>query len=405
MIFLKPAHFSGLLQSLVLAGFFFTTTLSQAHEFTGFAGVESRLFPNSALHPGQKDQSASLVAQPDYYHEFESGSSFTLVPFFRLDSADNERTHFDIRELTFLWLQEDFELRLGVRKVFWGTTEILHLVDIINQTDLVENIDTEDKLGQPMANISFSRDWGTVDLYWLPYFRERTFAGKGGRLRGAAVIDTDQTQYESSAEEWHSDWAFRYSHFFGDWDVGFAQFFGTNREPTLLDGTDSEGNDIKIPRYDQIRQTSLDVSLVVEEWLWKGEALYRTGQGNDDYFSWTGGFEYTFTRLWDSQMDLGVIGEWMFDTREDEATTAFENDLAGGLRLAINNSASTELLFGWVQDIGSPARFLFLEASHRLSDHLLLTTELRTFTNQPAEDFLFQQRDDEILQIELAYYF
>jgi hypothetical protein len=395
----------GILHFFISIGLFLTASFCHAHEFTGFVGGEARLFPNSALHLGQEDESVSLIAQPEYYHEFESGSSFTFVPFFRLDSADEERTHFDIRELTFLWLNEDFELRLGARKVFWGTTEILHLVDIINQTDLVENVDTEDKLGQPMANISFSRDWGTFDLYWLPFFRERTFVGKGGRLRGAAVVDTDRAQYESASEEWHSDWAFRYSHFIGDWDVGISQFIGTGRDPTLLDDTDSEGNAIKIPRYEQIKQTSIDVSLVVDEWLWKGEALYRTGQGNDDYFAWTGGFEYTFTRVWNSQMDLGVIGEWMYDTREDQATTAFENDIAGGIRLALNDSASTEVLFGWVQDINSQARFLFLEASHRFGDHLLLTAEFRTFMNQPNDDFLFEQRDDELLQLELAYYF
>ncbi len=395
----------GIIGFLVAAGFFVITSTSQAHEFTGFVGAETRLFPDGPLQPGQKDDSVSFVAQPEYYHEFEGGSSFTFAPFYRLDSADQERTHFDIRELSFLWLQEDFELRLGVRKVFWGTTEILHLVDIINQTDMVENIDTEDKLGQPMANISFSRDWGTFDLYWLPYFRERTFVGKGGRLRSSAVVDSDRTEYESPAEEWHSDWAFRYSHFFGDWDIGLSQFVGTSRDPALLDGTDTEGKAIKIPRYEQIRQTSLDVSFVTGEWLWKGEALYRTGQSNDDYFAWTGGFEYTFTRILDSQMDLGVIGEWMFDTRNDDATTSFENDLAGGLRLAFNDSASTEALFGWVQDINSPTRFLFLEASRRFGDNLLLTAEVRGFINQPDKDSLFEQRNGGILQIELAYYF
>jgi len=393
----------GILLSLFTIGLF--ASITQAHEITGFVGAETRLYPNSARYIGQEDHSASLVFKPEYYHEFESGSSFTFVPFYRLNSADEERTHFDIRELTFLWLEDDFELRLGVRKVFWGTTEILHLVDIINQFDLVENIDFEDKLGQPMANISFARDWGTLDLFWLPYFRERTFPGKGGRLRGAAVIDVDQAEYESAAKEWHSDWAFRYSHFFGDWDVGISQFIGTSREPSLLDGTDSNGDAIKIPRYEQITQTSLDVSYVTGEWLWKGEALYRSGLGNENYYAWTGGFEYTFTRVWDTQMDLGVIGEWMYDTRQDQATSAFENDLAGGLRLAFNNSASTEALFGWVQDIDTEARLLFLEASHRFGDNLLLTTEFRAFVNQPATDFFFEQRDDEILQLELAYYF
>ena len=36
--------------------------------------------------------------------------------------------------------------------------------------DLVENIDTEDKLGQPMLNLAFIQDSGTVDFFVMPYF-------------------------------------------------------------------------------------------------------------------------------------------------------------------------------------------------------------------------------------------
>ncbi len=384
---------------------FLLPTKILAHEISGFAQGELRLFPNEALFQGQNDQSASFALQPEYYHEFKSGSSFTFVPFYRIDSGDKERTHFDIRELTYLYLHDDFELRVGVRKVFWGATEVLHLVDVINQIDLVENIDTEDRLGQPMVNLSVSRDWGTLDLLWMPFFRERTFQGTGGRLRGATLIKEDRTEYESAAEEWHSDWAFRYSHTFGDLDLGISQFMGTNREPTLLKSTDSNGDAIFIPRYEQIKQSSIDATYVVGDWLWKFESLYRTGQGNDDFFAWTGGFEYTFVGAFDSDMDLGVIGEWMFDTREQEATNAFENDIVGGLRLAVNDAASTEALFGWVQDLDTSARFLFLEASRRFGDNWLLTAELRAFVDQPADDFFFDQRDDEIMQIQLAYYF
>ena len=104
-------------------------------------------------------------------------------------------------------------------------------------------------------------------------------------------------------------------------------------------------------------------------------------------------------------MDFGVVGEWMFDTREERATTAFENDIATGLRFAVNDAASTEALLGWVQDLDTSARFLFLEASRRFGDNWLLTAELRAFLKQPMEDLLFGLRDDEIMQLELAYYF
>ena len=82
------------------------------------------------------------------------------------------------------WAYEDWsykgteiELLVGINKVFWGVTESVHLVDIVNQTDLVEDLDQEDKLGQPMVNLALQHDWGLLNIYLLPYFRERTFPG------------------------------------------------------------------------------------------------------------------------------------------------------------------------------------------------------------------------------------
>ena len=390
---------------VILGCFSFQSKNGTAHEFSGFVGGEARVFAQSAIQAGQKDHSGSFVAQPEYYHEFENGSSFTFVPFFRFDSADEERTHFDLRELTYLWLAEDFELRLGVRKVFWGVTEVVHLIDIINQTDLVENVDSEDKLGQPMVNLSIARDWGTVDFFMLPFFRERTFPGREGRLRGARVVDTDRARFESAAEEWHTDWVFRFSQAYGDWDVGLYHFIGTGRDPTLVKGTDSSGNAILTPLYEQINQTGLDLSYVIEDWLWKLEVLYRAGQGNEDYFSWTGGFEYTFTRIYETSMDLGAIIEVIFDERGDNATTALENDIALAFRLAVNDPESTEILLGFVQDMTDNARSLFLETSRRFGDNWKLSIEMRASFSQPASDLLFDQRADDLIQMELNYYF
>ena len=77
----------------------------------------------------------------------------------------------------------------------------------------------------------------------------------------------------------------------------------------------------------------------------------------------TGGFEYTLVGIADTQWDLGLISEYLFDDRKDFALTPFENDVAGALRLAVNDAQSTELLFGWVQDIDTDSRFIFMEIS------------------------------------------
>jgi len=370
-----------------------------AGELSGYKAAESRTFFNDTTFSGHERDNFSFAFQPEHYHEWEDGSSFIFVPFLRLDSADSRRTHFDIRELNYLWLTDQWELRVGIAKVFWGTTEFVHLVDIINQTDLIENIDEEDKLGQPMVQLSIPRDWGVLDMFVLPYFRERTFPGRKGRLRSGLVVDTDHARYESAAKEHHVDFAVRYSHTIGDWDFGIYHFIGTGREPTLL----MENNKL-IPFYEQINQTGLDLQLVAGQWLWKLESLYRTGQG-DAFLAGVGGFEYTLVGIAETSMDLGIIGEWAYDERGDDTTTGFQNDAMFGLRLAFNDAASTELLAGLIQDVDGSARAVSIEASRRIGSNWKLSLEARTFFEIPENDPSFGLRNDDFLLLELAYYF
>jgi hypothetical protein len=380
-------------------------SLAQGYEFSGHVTAEGRVFVNDPLFPGQKRNSASLALQPEFYHEWENGSSFTITLFARLDSADPERTHFDIRELNYLWLTDKWELRIGVGKVFWGVTESQHLVDIINQTDLVEYIDGEDKLGQPMIHLSIPRNWGVLDMFVLPYFRERTFPGKKGRFRPSVVVDTDLAIYESSAEEYNIDLAVRYSHTIGNWELGLSHFYGTGREPTLIEEINSNGETVLIPFYEIINQTGLDLQLVAGQWLWKLESIYRSGQGDEDFFALTGGFEYTFTGVTAGGLDIGLLGEWLYDERGKEATTAFDNDIMVGARLAMNDAASTEALIGIIQDIDSRGTVFRLESSRRIGDHVKISIDSFFVFDSSEEDSIHDFREDDSIQIELSYYF
>ena len=378
-------------------------TATSVSEFSGYVAVEGRIFFNEALLPEQERDSVSFVLQPEYYHEWENGSSLTAVPFARIDSADSERSHLDIRELNYLWLSQNWELRVGIGKVFWGVTEFVHLVDIINQTDLVEAIDGEDKLGQPMVNLSYPTDMGTFDLFVLPYFRERTFPGISGRLRSEPVVDTDRAVYESADEEHHIDMAIRYSHSIGDWDFGIYNFNGTDREPTLVLNVDENGQPALVPFYELINQTGLDLQTVKGNWLLKLEALYRTGQG-DGFFAGVGGFEYAFVNIAQTGLDLGIVSEWALDERGDNATTPFQNDVMLGLRLELNDAASSRLLTGFSQDLENASAAFSVEASRRFGNNWLLSMELRSFYNLSEDDPFFSVRDDGYVQLELAYY-
>jgi hypothetical protein len=377
-----------------------------AGQWSGYAGLEFRYFPQDTFDIRQDySTNFSFAIEPEYYHEWNRGkNSVAFVPYFRIDQRDSDRTHFDIRELTYLKAANTWELRLGFRKVFWGVTEFQHLIDIINQTDLVENIDTEDKLGQPMFNLALIKDWGTVDLFVMPWFRERTFPGSDSRLRTHPVIDDDFSRFESSAKEKHIDFAIRYSHFIGDFDIGVSHFYGTSRDPRLIPGFDAGNRPILIPFYDIINQTSLDLQATKGNMLWKLEALHRSGQG-DTYNALAGGFEYTFVGIFESAIDLGVLGEYHYDDRGESAPVIFEDDIAFGTRIAFNDTQSTEALAGITWDRNSGGIFFTLEASRRIGEEWVLDLQTRLFFDQDKNDPAFTVTRDDYLELFLTYNF
>lgn len=376
-----------------------------AGEWSGHVGVEYRGFAHAPLDPAQHRNYFSISAQPEFRHKWDGGAqSITFVPFARASQYDDERSHADIRELAWIKVGAAHEWRVGVRKVFWGVTESQHLVDIINQTDLVENPDAEEKLGQPMVNLALIRDWGTLDLYALTGFRERTFPGREGRLRTIPPVDADRAQYESSRERERVDLAARWHVSRGDWEIGVTQFAGTAREPRFVPALDDDGAPVLIPYYDLIHQTGLDVQATHGAWLWKLEAIRRSGQG-PRFAAATAGFEYTLAGAFGSGMDLGLLAEYLYDDRGDIAPTPFQDDVFLGLRLGFNDERSSEALLGAIIDRESHARLLSLEASRRIGRSSKLIVEARAFAAVPETDPLYSQRRDDYVQIELAHYF
>lgn len=389
---------------LILA---FTSQANANMEFeaSGKVTTELRLFPESPQFSEQyQDVNFSVAVEPDLFWQWNNGlDSMSFKPFLRLDQHDNERTHADIRELNWIHQGNDWELRTGIQKVFWGVTEFQHLVDVINQSDSVEDIDGEDKLGQPMINLSLVKNWGIIDLYVLPGFREQTYPGKKGRLRSGMVIDTDQTRYEASNNELHTDLAVRWSHSVGDFDVGAHWFRGTNRDPILQMGT-KNGEAVLVPYYEQMNQFGFDLQATIESWLWKAETIWRDSK-SDTYWAAQAGFEYTFYGVQESNADLGVLLEYGWDQRGKDATAVFQNDISIGARLALNDTSSTELLAGMIYDVDYDSTSFQIEASRRLGDKWKVTVDGRFFSTNDNADLLSSMDKDDHIQIGLERYF
>ena len=389
---------------LLAAAFAASTSSADEWDITGFVGLDAQAFWLDSQYQGQENGiNPSFLFQPEFYwRSDDSDQRISVVGFARVDSVDDERTHADLREAYWGIDGDAWDLTAGISKSFWGVTESRHLVDVINQTDLVESIDEESKLGQPMVNLNLQRDYGRFGLFVMPYFRERTFPGVNGRFRGPLVVDTDNPIYESSDEEHHVDLALRYSHYIGDVDLGAHVFEGTSRQARFV--VAPEGDRL-LPVYDQMTQFGIDVQYTNEAWLWKLETIARDTRV-DSFMAAVGGFEYTFYGIKDSSADLGLLVEYLYDGRNDlSPPTASDNDLFVGTRLALNDSEDTSVLAGVAVDLDTQELFLNIEAERRFGDNLSAELQLRMFMNAEPGDALSVIERDDYLQLRLSWYY
>ncbi len=374
--------------------------------FSGSASVEGRWYPSGGLYPEQHDVFGSVALAPElFWTTADRVHAFTLAAYARLDGGDSQRTHFDLREAYWRTYGDAWELEAGLLRTFWGVTESQHLVDVVNQTDQVENTDGEQKLGQPAVHGTWLADWGTVDVYVMPWFRGRTFPGAEGRFRFPLLIDEDAAVIERTLGV-----AARWFHFLGPLDLGVSTFYGTSRDPRFQPAGPAANPTSFVPLYERIHQVAVDAQLTQGGWLWKLEAITRSGQG-DRFFAMTGGFEYTLGNVGNSGLDIGVLAEYSHDTRPSDFTQSpisvaiFDNDLFMGSRLAFNDVQSTAVLGGAIVDIELGTISWLLEASRRVGQSFTADFEIRAVANVDSEDPLYFFRQDSYAQLGVTWYY
>jgi hypothetical protein len=387
---------------LFFAAFGYTQEKKVTHDFSLEVEGEYRFFFEKGAFEGQERHFPSIAVRPDYSISWNKGyDEFNIVGFARWD-RDNQRSHVDLREMYYQRARGNWELAIGLKKIYWGVTESNHLVDIINQTDQVESFDGEQKLGQPMAQFSYITDaTGTVDFFYLPYHRKRVFGGEEGRFRFAQVIDGDLVGYESKSEEWHPSFAVRWSHYIGDLDIGLSQFYGTGREPLFLFNADNTITAF----YPEIYQAGLDLQYTKNAFLWKLEAIYRYAEAQD-FFAFAAGVEYTFGNVNGKGLDIGVLVEYSFDSRDELSISALQNDIFYGSRFALNDANDSALLIGGITDFSNGSTILSIEGSRRIGASNKVSLESRFFAKISNKELLLSNfKEDSFLKATWSYFF
>ncbi len=415
---------------------------------SGYLEAEFRYFPSKALFAEQERSFYSFAIAPELRWSSENDNhQVTFKPFGRVDSSDGNRTHADIRELFYLYSGTGWQIEAGINKVYWGVAESAHLVDIINQTDVVEAFNGEEKLGQPLIGLGLENDaFGNIDLYVLPYFRERTMTAGNEpyliSLKGKDAtlpIDYDNTQYESSQRDSHVDFAARWAQSFDDLDVAVSAFNGTDREgiPVVSqlipvpNPQDPIGSVEKLTLYyQQLTQIGLELQYLYDDLALKFEGVSKY-QNTGNYLSYVAGLEYTFSDAAPFGQDVGILLEYLWNNRKNvniasmshdalnlpqgtlgsnlplpgNYLSPFENDIFLGARFNLNNIDSTQFIAGIIYDLETQTHMTTFEGSTRIGDSIRISINAYLFNNVAEDSSFYFSRRDDLIEFKTAWYF
>jgi hypothetical protein len=375
-----------------------------ASQLFGSVGPQSRLFVQQPLAVEQpRWVELSLSTGITLEADLADRVSIRAVGFGRLAESGSERSHADVHEALLLLSGDALTADVGIGTVFWGVTESRHLVDVVNQKDYLEDFDGEAKLGQPMVRLGYRTDGlGFVELFAMTGFRALRFPSRGTRP-GAPVPVDDVPRYGSGRDRWSPDWAVRWTRHVGAFDWALSYFHGTSREPQLLpSGTLDEPSLVLF--HDLIDQGGAELQWTRGDWLWKGEAMVRGGQG-PAFAAFTLGFEHTSWGVFGTDVDLGSLVEVSYDGRDNATFNVYDEDVFAGLRLSLNDVAGTEVLAGVLTDLESGSSLGSVEASRRLGSGWTVELVGRVFASDDPDDPIHWFRRDDHLQTAVRYYF
>ena len=237
----------------------------------GFIQPEITTFFNGDGRHGQSNSNQSIFVKGTFITYLNNGDQkITINTTGRIDEKDSERSYIDFQKFKYEQYFDDITLKIGNELIFEGVNESFNIVDIINQSNLAEDISGTKKFGQPMISLNYNHSYGNFDLFIMPFFKERIFPGRNGRPRLALEVDKSTVAYESSSKKNKIDAAVRYSTVYDDYDIGIAHFYGNNRSPELNVNPLSQKLDAYYPI---LSQTSLDIQSTKGAWLYKLETL------------------------------------------------------------------------------------------------------------------------------------
>ena len=249
----------------------------------------------------------------------------------------------DINESSVTYNADSWSLLMGIGEVYWGVTEAYQPNNVINQYDGRRGLGYDEKIGQAMVHYQYWPEWGEVHAFLLPWHRARSYRKTEQRLSTNKPVDDDpvytdgkQTVDLAARAVWQLDAI----------DLSLNGFKGNSREPRLIEGSHSFQQ-----QYANVTHLGMDVQWTLEDVLLKFDGARRWGEGSP-YVSLATGVEYSLYDVQGLDGQMGLIVEYIYDDRSDDApSTLYNNDVFLGVRWEGNDVNSTEMLLSGLFDL------------------------------------------------------
>lgn len=299
------------------------------------------------------------------------------------NDKDGDQRYADLREATLAYDWHEMSITAGFTRVFWGVSEVINVVNVINQSDIRHNINGKEKMGQQHLSVQYNGDVSELQVLYIPVFREQVF----GQRPAFLLPISDTAIFENDRKD--GGWATRFKHFGeqSEWAIGY--FSGTRRPPNLVISPESQS---LTTFYPQTKNLLFDGVYLGDTFSPKLELKIGRELG-EQFYSANLGVEYPlYPDLWNIN-ELTFVAEYLRDSRELEAETIGQNDIFIGVKGVIGTESEFRLIFGHDLDMGS--HYFEFSGQYRLNDYARLTFQAVGGVDVAQNDRLLFPLDNE----------
>ncbi len=309
------------------------------------------------------------------------------------------------------------ELTAGKMRRFWGSTDGVNPVDVLNPRDLSFPPDGE-KLAVPLVHAGVYADDVKVEFAVVPLFTPAILPGAAWRPAltprlppGMTVVGVDAPEVNRPAAELGNiQFGVRGTLDLGQFDVSATYFHGFRSQPTQsarLEPTGTPGQVRLQPvlNYDRIELLGLDFSGTVGDVVLRGEAAYQITADPDGTDPATGNHALQAVLGGEYLIPGGprTVVQAIFDYTAPDAGEAADTAYKLMLAMMYQPNTRTQLDLGWIQSLDGSG-LLMPAVGYSFADGVTGEAKAYVFYGGDGSEF-GDWRENSQLRVSVAYAF